>query len=146
MATKTLRKMKAWLVTWEWCGDHAKREDKVAAIFNPRLSGDRVRELVEFIYLSAMYSLRERADYARDKKRHNLYPAEFGTTPEGVTWVGEIVCGHNPYLQARLVDDLKIESDPEGIERATWKELPRPDLSRLNTTSLPKPPSSNLFE
>jgi hypothetical protein len=28
--------MKAWLVTWEWAGDHARREDKVAAIFNSR--------------------------------------------------------------------------------------------------------------
>jgi hypothetical protein len=119
------RKMKDWLVTWEWCGDHAKRDDKVAAVFDPRFSGKRVRELVEFIYLSAMYSVSERAEYAKDKKR-NPYPAGFGSTPVGAPWEGEIVCGHNPYLRARLVDDLTVERDGDGSEKASWKEHPKP--------------------
>ena len=57
---KTNRKRKAWLVTWEWAGDHAKRADKVAAILNPRLGGDRVRELVEFLYMLDNSSLSEK--------------------------------------------------------------------------------------
>jgi hypothetical protein len=48
---KASRKSRAWLVTWEWAGDHAKRTDKVVAIFGPRLGGERVRELVEFLYV-----------------------------------------------------------------------------------------------
>ncbi len=117
--------MKAWLVTWEWCGDHAKRDDKVAAIFNVRSSSERVRELVEFIHLSAMYSLGERAAFAQNRKR-NPYPAEFGITPDGVPWTGEITCGHNPFLRARLVDDLVVEDDLEGKEKLSWKERPKP--------------------
>jgi hypothetical protein len=146
MAPEATPKMKAWLVTWEWCGDHARPEDKVAAILNPRLSANHVRDLVEFIYLSAMYTLSERADYARDRKRHNPYPAEFGRTPEGVPTMGAIHCGHNPWLEARLVDHLTVEIDAEGNEMASWKERPKPDLSWLRTRAPVKPPSSSLYE
>jgi len=68
--------MKAWLVTWEWCGEHAKRDDKIAGIFNPRFGGVRVRELVEIRYANE-YTLSERMDLARG--RPNPYPAKFGT-------------------------------------------------------------------
>jgi hypothetical protein len=124
MGNERTRKMKAWLVTWEWCGEHAKREDPLAAIFDPRYSGERVRELVGFIYRSAMFTLSEQAEYARNKK-HNPYPPEFGRTLDNIPWSGEIICGHNPFLRARLVDDLVIERNTEGKETASWKERPR---------------------
>jgi hypothetical protein len=113
MESGRMRKMKAWLVTWEWCGEHAKRNEPLAAIFNPRYSSERVRELVGFIYRSTEYSLRDQAEYARNK-RYNPYPAEFGQTKDGSPWGGEIICGHNPFLRARLVDDLIIERNAEG--------------------------------
>jgi hypothetical protein len=119
------RKMKAWLVTWEWCGEHAKRDDKIAAIFNPRLRGVRVRELVEFLYANE-YTLSERMDFARGKP--NPYPAKFGTL-DGVPWEGEILCGHNPFLRARLVEGLTVQRDANGKETAGWKERPKPDVS-----------------
>jgi hypothetical protein len=116
--------MKAWLVTWEWVGDHAKRDDKVAAIFDPRLGGARVREFVEFLYLTGYYTLSERIACAQHRAQ-NPYPAQFGQTLEGDPWEGEIYCGHNPYLRARLVDDLTVERDADGNERAVWKERTR---------------------
>jgi len=119
------RKMKAWLVTWEWCGEYAKRDDPFAAILNPRFSGERVRELVGFMYRSAEYSLSDQAEYARNK-RHDPYPAEFGQTLDGSPWAGEIICGHNPFLHARLVDDLIVERNAEGKEKVLWKKRPRP--------------------
>jgi hypothetical protein len=122
--------MKAWLVTWEWSGDRAKRYNKVAAIFNPRFGEDRVRQLVEFIYLSAEYSLSERMGFAKDPK-HNPYPAEFGSL-DGVPWRGEINCGHNPYLFARLVDDLTVEADAHGNEKPSWKERGYPKGKRTD--------------
>jgi rRNA maturation protein Nop10 len=69
--------IKAWLVTWEWSGKHAKRDCKVAAVFNPRFSAERVREYVEFLYLTECYTLSERVDCAGDKTS-NPYPAVFG--------------------------------------------------------------------
>jgi hypothetical protein len=119
--------MKAWLVTWEWCGDHARREDTIAAVFNPRLGAERVRELVEFIYASE-YSIAERLALARGGP--NPYPAEF-VSINGVRWQGEMLCGHNPYLRARLVDDLAVERNVDGKEILSWKERPQPSLGRV---------------
>ena len=125
MPKRQPRKMKAWLVTWEWCGEHAKRDDKIAAIFNPRFGGVRVRELVEFLYANE-YTLSERMDLARG--RPNPYPAKFGTLDD-VPWDGEIICGHNPYLRGRLVEDLTVQRDANGKETANWKERPKPDIN-----------------
>jgi hypothetical protein len=119
--------MKAWLVTWEWVGDHAKRADVIAAVLNPRLSTKRVRDIVELLYANEYYSLRERMACARDR-RTNPYPAVFGSV-DGVQWPGQITCGHNPFLFARLVDDLQPARDEGGAEQATWKERPRPNLA-----------------
>ena len=57
--------MVAWLITWEWVGDHAKVENKVAAILSYRLSGKIVREIVELLYANNYYTLRERVACAK---------------------------------------------------------------------------------
>ncbi len=111
--------MRAWLVTWEWVGDHAKREDKIAAIFDPRLSPERIREFVEIIYLFEYSSLSDRLAYARHKV-NDRYIAKF-MDKGGVSWRSGIHCGDNPFLLARLVDDLKVERDEQGKEKATWR-------------------------
>ena len=92
----------------------------VAAAFDPHLSGRRIQEFVELIYLSEG-TLSERMDFALDKRK-NPYPAQFGAL-DGVRWEGQIYCGHNPYLFARLVDDLRVQCDEHGKERAIWTEL-----------------------
>lgn len=116
---------KAWLVTWEWCGDHARREPRVVALFRPQLSGGRIREMVEFLYSQSEYSLRERFCWTFNPKA-NPYPAQFGSTIAGGTWEGEIICGHNPHLRARLVDDLTIEDN-----HAVWTERERPKGEKI---------------
>jgi hypothetical protein len=67
---ETPRSMKAWLVTWEWVGDHAKRGDKIAAVLNSRLSESKVKEIVEFLYLTDWYSISEKVSYLENY----LYP------------------------------------------------------------------------
>jgi len=122
------RGVTAWLVTWECSGDHAKREDRIAAVLNPRLFGTRVKEIIEFLYMNNCYTLRERLDYALHPRR-NPYPARFGTLEGHHPWEGQVHCGHNPFLFARMVDELVID-DGEGYgnENMTWKERPRPNL------------------
>lgn len=122
MRRRRPRKIRAWLVTWEWIGNHAKRHDKVAVILNPRLSAERVRDFVEFFYLNTCYSLSERITYIANKKK-NPYPARF-IDKEGVPWTVAIHCGDNPFLFARLVDGLAVGHDEHGKETATWR-LPR---------------------
>ena len=102
---------KAWLVTWEWSGDHAQREQKVAAVFRPQLSGKRVRELVECLYSFSEYTPRERMAFGLGLSP-NPYPARFGTL-DSISWEGVITCGHNPWLEARLVDDLVIDENDQ---------------------------------
>ena len=59
-------------------------------------------------------------------KRQNPYPAQFGQTRSGHPWQGEIHCGHNPFLHARLADDLRVERGANGEEKARWKKRTRP--------------------
>jgi len=114
------RLMKAWLVTWEWDGEHAKVDNPVAAILNSRTSAERVRELVEFIYVNEAFSLSERLAYAKNKN-NNPYPAKFGSIDDS-HWQGQVFCGDNPFLYARPVEDLHVEDDgsPEG--KLVWRE------------------------
>jgi hypothetical protein len=117
---------KAWLVTWEHVGDHAKPKRKIAAVFKPQLSGRRVLELVEFLYASLEYSPCEQMEITFGL-RVNPYPAIPGTL-HGVRWAGEVTCGHNPYLYGRLVDELIIPTDGQP----SWKERPRPEIKALD--------------
>jgi hypothetical protein len=119
--------MKAWLVTWEWTGEHAAVTQPVASILDPRTGAGTVRQRVEQLYADSQYSLSERLALVRDR-RSNPYPAKFDSVPPGVTYEGRITCGHNPFLYGRLVDDLKVECDVSGQERLVWKERPVPKI------------------
>jgi hypothetical protein len=114
--------MKAWLVTWEWGVDDFDKytdTDRVAAIINPRRSGENVRQLVELLYVTKFFSLSQRMDWARTGKPHL---AQFGSL-DGAQWDGQIFCGNNnPRLYARRIDDFSIERGPSGDEKATWTE------------------------
>lgn len=111
--------LRAWLVTWEWCGEHAKVENPIAEILDPRLSARQVRDLIDLRY-NQDASLSEKMAW-RLRKCSQPYRAEFQTI-EGVPWEGEIICGHNPYLRARLVDELIVTKDGEGREIASWRD------------------------
>jgi hypothetical protein len=115
----------AWLVTRHWVADHPKWE--VAAILSSRLGGVRVREFVELIYLTSGYfTLSEELAIAWPRHGRIPYAARFGQTEDGEPWSGEILCGDDPFLRARLVDDLTVERDAGGKETAVWKERKRP--------------------
>ena len=124
-------RMKAWLVTWEWQGDHAAVEEPIVSILNPRLSDESVRKHVEQLYADLSYSFGERLSVVR-KQGENPYPAEFiekwivvdKSGRKGPMRTGKIHCGHNPHLLARKVADIKIQRDEEGNERLCWKEIP----------------------
>ena len=120
---------KAWLITWEWIGDHAKKENNIVSILNSCTSAEKVRQYAERIYVDSEYSLTERLEYAKNRK-NNPYPAEFDRI-NGVSWEGRIHCGHNPFLYARLVMNLGVKLDSNGQEHLEWEEIPRPKPPRL---------------
>ncbi len=83
-----MRGVRAWLVTWEWSGEHAKRDEKVAAVL------DHVRPLRAFVGMSSccmaqeMYTLGEGIGYFVGRRKRNPYPAEL-VKLESVPWEGE---------------------------------------------------------
>jgi hypothetical protein len=123
------RGITAWLVTWDHIGDHAKPPTRIAAILNPRWSSERVREIVEILYVNSNYCPSERIGYAKNKS-FNPYPAEFDRL-RGVPWLGRIFCGHNPFLYARVVDNLVAPDEGFDETQVTWDERPRPDEKKI---------------
>ena len=126
--------MKAWLVTWEWLGDHAAVEEPIVSILSPRLSDETVRKHVEQLYADLSYSFSERLRFVR-KRGENPYPAEFikkriivdKSGREGPMLTGRIICGHNPFLYAQKVADIRVQRDEKGDERLCWTEIPIPE-------------------
>ena len=109
--------MKAWLITWEWGGEAAAVADKVVAILRPQWPAARVADFVELYYATCTSNITEMAYYAR-RRANNPYPA----SDDGQT----VICGHNPFLSARLVDDLEIATDvASGLETIRWRTRPR---------------------
>jgi hypothetical protein len=110
----------AWLVTWDFAGDHAREalkritgtDEELVAVLSPRLGPEKVRRFVEQRHSDIMYSPSEQIAYA--KGSFNPYPAQFGET------TGQIVCGHNPMLYARKVRLLRADGDDGFL----WDELP----------------------
>lgn len=89
---------------------------------------ERVRQEVELIYVNNRYSPAERIGYAKNKS-FNPYPAEFDPV-EGIEWMGRITCGPNPFLYARLVDNLAAGGDGADEAEVTWMEREPLDVTK----------------
>jgi hypothetical protein len=122
--TRVLLK-KAWLITWDWIGDHARRDLKVVAIISSRRSSRWVQEFIEQRFVDLEYTLSERVAYARNRKK-SPYLVELDRLG-GVPWHGRMTCGPNPHLYARLVKNLRVVVDAKENEQLEWDEIPRPD-------------------
>lgn len=124
--TLRVKKMRAWLITWEWMNDASEVADRVVAILPPRWSPQKVKEIAEWLYAGHTSSCAEFAEYAKHPKA-KPYSAEFDSI-NGVPHADQIHCGHHPFMYARLVRDLEITEDEQGFERLTWIN---PDSYRL---------------
>jgi hypothetical protein len=121
------------------------REEPVAAILRPQTSANHVRRVVELLYAARQYQPDEMLDAIR-RTGHNPYPARLGIVdfdPDGsgttyrVPWDGEISCGHNPFLIARLAT---VRPVGDGSGRIEWEDDPRP------SSPPPREPSRDAHE
>jgi hypothetical protein len=96
--------IKAWLVTWEHIGDNAGPKNSIALILNPRFSPEKVKEIIELLYIYSNSSIQEKMAYSKNASA-NPYKAEFCAIS------GHINCGKNPSLFGRKVTDLKISDE-----------------------------------
>jgi hypothetical protein len=121
MAGKKRKGRTAWLVTRHWrTGPGSDPRSEVAAILSGRLGGGRVRGFVELLGVAGYYTLQEQAAMQWSGPGQAPYPAQFNDR-----WQCDISCGDDPYLRARLVDDLIVERDADGEEKVTWKKRRR---------------------
>ncbi|WP_141246941.1 hypothetical protein [Halomonas salipaludis] len=94
----------AWLVRWQWIGEHASVKRPVVALLQPRLGQKKVAEIVRTLYSAAgNYSLAEQAEYT---KHPDAAPYQAEISTRGITY------GHHPWLEAIYVRDLTITTDP----------------------------------
>ncbi len=114
------RGISAWLIEWQWAGEHARRPGRKFLILSPRLGEHTVSVLLGALYAAEAYTADEQALFARD----------LGQTPYPVRRDGpeRLMCGHNPYLWARKVRGLRVESDHEGGEYLSYEERPVPRM------------------
>lgn len=105
--------MKAWLIRWNWAGNHAAVDNPIVTVLSARTNIKDIQAYVEQRYIEATASLDEKLDYAR--YNDPVEPPYRARRERGV-----IHCGHNPWLEAKKVDDLKVEVDGEGKEVLKW--------------------------
>nr|NJM03439.1 hypothetical protein [Desulfobacula sp.] len=125
-----INKSRAWLITWEKfrAEEENDQSNKIVSIFDSRVSSDKIKDYAENFFISTQYSPFEKITFA-NKRKNNPYPAEY-LRINGIQWQGRIVCGHNPYLLARLVKNLIVVNNESGQEIISWEEQPIPkDLS-----------------
>ena len=127
LATKTNKKekmgKKAWIITKEWTGDHAKEDDVIVMFLHPNTGEKKVKEIVEVLYAALYYTHEEKLDSVTTNG-HNPYKAEYGAI-NGIQWMGGIFCGHNPWFFARRVMDIETRYDESENPETTWKEIPK---------------------
>jgi hypothetical protein len=107
----------AWLVTRQ--GTRGRRV-KVVAVLNSRWSVRRVANAVELFYGSQTYSAPEMARFAVRPSANPYRPT--------IEKFGRMDCGHNPWLYARRVSNLRRVN-----RQLRWEEPPSVDdlLRRL---------------
>jgi len=114
--------MRAWLITWEWIGNHAAVTAPFITILTARKSQSTVADFVEQYYLLASCSAGEIAYFANRPSKLPYRPSR-SEIINGVPHGDRIICGHNPYIYARLVSSLIIKTDnKKGLEVISWRE------------------------
>jgi len=107
--------MNAWLITWEYFGEHAKVSDKIVAILDPRKSRESVIEIVKLHWLRNYYNANENSYYST-RPRKILFEID---TSEGEIWIH----ANNPSLRARIVSEFKVTVNNEtNTETISWRE------------------------
>ena len=105
--------MRAWLIKWRWEGAHAAVDDPVVTVLSARIGEKKIRRYVERRYIEKYASFEEKLSYAHyTRPQEPPYPA--------ILERGRIHCGHNPWLEASKVDDLRVEADADGEEVLRW--------------------------
>jgi hypothetical protein len=116
--------LEAWLVTWDWCGDHARVDAPLVAIFSSRRSARSVGGFVEQYYMLATSNAQEVA-YSANRAAQPRCKVSMSQRINDIPHGDRLTCGHNPFIYARKVSALSVEAHPDSdMEIVCWKEPP----------------------
>lgn len=112
--------MNAWLLTWDGTSPKITDENRIIGIIGSRRSKNFVADLVEFIYSRNTSSASDMA-YIANRPKQKPFQAEKTQIINGVPHGERIICGHNPWIYARKVRNLRITQE-DDFEIVTWRE------------------------
>jgi hypothetical protein len=100
--------------------EHVQDEDShYLQILEQSKTPEQVAEILQILYAQETYTVGEMAHFVADPSA-NPYRSQISPTSSGYK---RISCGHHPWLEARLVKDLSVESSDDDLkETVTWKE------------------------
>lgn len=114
--------MNAWLITWEYLGEHAASHQRFIAILSSRKHCSTVAEFVEFHYGINNLNATEMSYYA-NRRRELPFIIKNSAIINDVPHADRITCGDNPHIYARKVSELTISRNNENnSETVRWKE------------------------
>jgi hypothetical protein len=106
----------AWVITQEG----TRHATEVIGILSARKGADTAKEYVEWLYALLHYGPTEHLGLAKYRKPFNPYEAQFITTNTGVPVCNTIMCGHNPFLVARLAKNLSLIDEDGDQPMLKW--------------------------
>jgi hypothetical protein len=110
------KKRNAWLITWESSRDDYLRDrPRVVAILKPQISSETIKTILPVLFTSEyQLTFSEKISYSFSRRGPNWLRREDGA----------ISCGGNPWLRARAVYDLYVQTYGNTYYRQTlhWTE------------------------
>jgi hypothetical protein len=94
-----------------------------------------VAKFVELVYAGAMYEPDELVAFTT-KPQDNPYRATFPRRlpdrygPGNMVWPVAVVCGHNPYVAAKLVENLRAVPAENGTSTLHWDPIQPPEWAQ----------------
>ena len=111
-----MSKRAAWVITWGWFGSTRKPDKLIVHILPPQWECQKVVDYMKPLYLnSEFFPVSERFDFFSLKAWNGLVRLEGP----------RILLGHDPYLFASLVSDLRTEREQSsGAQIVRWTQPP----------------------
>jgi hypothetical protein len=122
MSAQKPKRRNAWLITWEAMPSYRLKDigrPRVVAILKPQISSTTIAKVLPILFMSeSRLTFSEKIDIAFFRQQKDWLHKDFN---------GRLSCGRNPYLWARLVKDLYVDSHSDAWDHQTlhWIELSR---------------------
>ena len=112
---------RAWVITQEG----TRQDTEVVGILSARKGGQTVKDCVEWLYALLNYSASGHIELSHYQKPSAPYKAEFWTTNTGIPVQNLMMCGHDPWLVARLAKDVTLIETEGEVPILTWTQPDR---------------------